>query len=121
MKLFQEATRDAEDKALHHLRCSATMTQASLERPTLRPASLLLFARFRCWEQPILRETINALFLPSARPTFWGTPNNPRLPKKRGAVRLNLLRDVALQTIGLDASILRYRDRSKHRGGHNNS
>jgi len=91
------------------------------KRPTFRPASLLLFARFRCWEQPILRETINALFLPSARPTFWGTPNNPRLPKKRGAVRLNLLRDVALQTIGLDTSILRYRDRSKHRGGHNNS
>ena len=69
-----------------------------------------------------LRGTIKlALFLPSARPTFWGTPNNPRLPKKMGAVRLNPLHDVALQTIGLDASILRYRDRSKHRGGHNNS
>ena len=25
-----------------------------------------------------------ALFLPSARPTFWGTPNNPRLPKRWG-------------------------------------
>ena len=62
-------------------------------------------------EQPILRGTIKlALFLPGARPTFWGTPNNPRLPKKMGAVRLNPLRDVALQTIGLDASILRYRD-----------
>jgi hypothetical protein len=85
-------------------------------------AGLLLFARFRWREQPILRGTIKlALFLPSARPTFWGTPNNPRLPKKLGAVRLNPLRDVALQTIGLDASILRYRDRSKHRGGHNNS
>jgi hypothetical protein len=91
------------------------------EPSLLRLAGGLLFARFRCWEQPILRETINALFLPSARPTFWGTPNNPRLPKKMGAVRLNPLRDVALQTIGLDASILRYRDRSKHRGGHNNS
>ena len=38
-----------------------------------------------------------------------------------GAVRLNPLRDVALQTIGLDASILRYRDRSKHRGGRDNN
>ena len=90
--------------------------------PLIGSAGLLLFARFRWREQPILRGTIKlALFLPSARPTFWGTPNNPRLPKKMGAVRLNPLRDVALQTIGLDASILRYRDRSKHRGGHNNS
>jgi hypothetical protein len=92
-----------------------------ISEPSLRLAGGLLFARFRWWEQPILRETINALFLPSARPTFWGTPNNPRLPKKRGAVRLNLLRDVALQTIGLDASILRYRDRSKHHGGRDNN
>ena len=91
-------------------------------RPSIGSAGLLLFARFRWREQPTLRGTIKlALFLPSARPTFWGTPNNPRLPKKLGAVRLNPLRDVALQTIGLDASILRYRDRSKHRGGHNNS
>ena len=67
------------------------------KRPTLRPAGLLLFARFRWREQPTRRGTIKlALFLPSARPTFWGTPNNPRLPKKMGAVRLNPLRDVAL-------------------------
>ena len=34
-----------------------------------------------------MRGTIElALFLPIARPTFWGTPNNPRLRKKLGAV-----------------------------------
>ena len=93
----------------------------SICAPSLRLAGSLLFARFRRWEQPILRETIKPLFLPSARPTLWGTPNNPRFPKNIGAVRLNPLRDVALQTIGLDASILRYRDRSKHRGGRDNN
>jgi hypothetical protein len=60
----------------------------------------------------------HALFLPSARPIFWGPPNNPRL-SNLWEICLNPMRDVALQAI--DAIILSYCDRSKHRGGSDNS
>jgi hypothetical protein len=54
-----------------------------------------------------LRGTIkHALFLPSARRNFRGTPNGPGLCRVR-AVWLNATRDVALQAIGSDSGILR--------------
>lgn len=92
------------------------------ERPTLRSAGGLLFARFRCWEHPeSLRGTIeHALFLPSARRNFWSTPNSLGLRRVR-AVWLNAIRDVALQAIRSDSGVLGYRGRSKQGGGRDNS
>jgi hypothetical protein len=61
-----------------------------------------------------LRGTIKyALFLPRAWRKFWITPNGSGLCRVR-AVWLNATRDVALQAIGSDSGILRYRGRSKH-------
>ena len=89
------------------------------QRPTSRPAAVLFFARW-CEHPESLRGTIeHALFLPSARSNLWGTPNSPGLRRVR-AVRLNAIRDVALEVIGSDSGVLGYRGRSKHRGGRDN-
>ena len=52
---------------------------------------------------------------PQVRGLLWGTPNNPRF-QKYGGSSVEPPARCRLQTIGLDASFLRYRDRSKHRG-----
>src|SRR3954447_15502404 len=62
-----------------------------------------------------MRQTRTATETVESQSGLFCQAKTARFPKKMGAVRLNLLRDVALQTIGLDASFLRYRDRSKHR------
>ena len=116
-------TTDEGEAWLHEIKHDPSGLSPEMEeRPTLRPAGVLLFARFRWWEQPeSLRGTIeHALFLPSGRPNLWGTPDNPRLPGVR-AVWLNTIRDVTFQAIGSDSAILSYRDRSKHRSGRDNS
>src|SRR3954468_19768330 len=47
--------RDAEDKALHYWRCSATMTQASLDqKPVLRSNALMAPVLFSNAEEPVL-------------------------------------------------------------------
>jgi len=116
-------TTDEGEAWLHEIKHDPSGLSPEMEeRPTLRPAGVLLFARFRWWEQPeSLRGTIeHALFLPSGRPNLWGTPDNPRLPGVR-AVWLNTIRDVTFQAIGSDSAILSYRDRSKHRSRRDNS
>jgi hypothetical protein len=91
-------TRNGYQGGVHGFRIVARRWKSG--RP-FGSARLLFFARFRWWEQPgCLRGAVElALLLEGARPNFWGTPNNYRLPSIR-AVWLNTISDVAFQGVG---------------------